>query len=387
MTPQTFVRDRFTWLAYFMLAYYAYIQATLGPAMPFLGDELSMSYTVRGLHLSAFALGMILAGMLGDRVAARASRRLTFWFGTGGMAAGAVAFTLMQTPALTILSAFFMGTFGSFLLVMIQAGLAHHHGNNRAIPLTESNVMASIAATAAPFLISQLERLALGWRAALWLGAATAIAAWLVGRRYPFPEDGKRTPGLRSRSRLPRLFWLYWLVALFSVAVEWCTLFWGPDFLERVVGFERTDAVGAMAIFLAATVIGRFVGSRLTFRFPAPRLLIVAAGITLIGFPLFWLGYETPAIALIGLFLMGLGIANLYPLTLATTTTVGAANPDAASSRTSLAAGLAILIAPQVLGTFADQSGIYSAFAIAGALAAFVLVITVLADRFGAQRA
>ena len=150
---------------------------------------------------------------------------------------------------------------------------------------------------------------------------------------------------------------------------------------------EAMVAVGAMAIFLAATVIGRFVGSRLTFRFPAPRLLIIAAGITLVGFPLFWLGYETPAIALIGLFLMGLGIANLYPLTLATTTTVGAANPDAASSRTSLAAGLAILIAPQVLGTFADQSGIYSAFAIAGALAAFVLVITMLADRFGAQRA
>ncbi|MCS7071754.1 MAG: MFS transporter, partial [Anaerolinea sp.] len=123
MTPQTFVRDRFTWLAYFMLAYYAYLQATLGPAMPFLGEELSMSYTVRGLHLSAFALGMILAGMLGDRVAARASRRLTFWIGAGGMAAGAAALTVMRTPALTILSAFIMGTVGSFLLVMIQAAL------------------------------------------------------------------------------------------------------------------------------------------------------------------------------------------------------------------------------------------------------------------------
>jgi len=142
-----------------------------------------------------------------------------------------------------------------------------------------------------------------------------------------------------------------------------------------------------MAIFLAATVIGRFIGSRLTFRFPAQRLLIAAAGITLVGFPLFWLGYQTSAVALIGLFLMGLGIANLYPLTLATTTTVGAANPDTASSRTSLAAGLAILIAPQVLGTFADQSGIYDAFAIAGALAAFVLTLTVLAEDLSGQRA
>lgn len=34
--PSAFVRDRFTWLAYIMLGYFAYLQAALGPALPFL---------------------------------------------------------------------------------------------------------------------------------------------------------------------------------------------------------------------------------------------------------------------------------------------------------------------------------------------------------------
>lgn len=386
MTFTPFVRDRFTWFAYLLLAYYAYLQAVISPLMPFLGDELALSYTVRGLHLSAFALGMIVAGALADRLVARTSRRVTFWIGAAGIAFGAALLTIGQSPLVTIGSALIMGTVGSFLLVMIQAALAEHHGGNRASALTESNVAASVLATLAPFLISLLERAALGWRWALWGGVIAAIAAWIGGRGIAIPERTASAAGReRSRTPLPRLFWVYWGVVLLSVSVEWCTIFWGADFLERIVGFSRPDAVGTMALFFAATVIGRFLGSRLTRRFRAERLLIGAALITLIGFPLFWLGYQTPAIVLVGLFLLGLGIANLFPLTLAVTTTVGAANLDRASGRTSLAAGLAILIAPQILGTVADQIGIYSAFAITGGLALAVLLLVIAADRFSRQ--
>ena len=49
----TFVRDRFTWLAYLMLGYYAYLQAANGPLMPFLRADLGINYTTGGLHFSA----------------------------------------------------------------------------------------------------------------------------------------------------------------------------------------------------------------------------------------------------------------------------------------------------------------------------------------------
>lgn len=56
--PKPFVRVRFTWLAYLMLGYYSYLNSTLGPILPFLRSELELSYSLAGLHVSAFALGL-----------------------------------------------------------------------------------------------------------------------------------------------------------------------------------------------------------------------------------------------------------------------------------------------------------------------------------------
>jgi len=65
---------------------------------------------------------------------------------------------------------------------------------------------------------------------------------------------------------------------------------------------------------------------------------------------------------LLGLFIAGLGIANLFPLTLSAATSTAPEQIDKASARVSLAAGTAILIAPQILGTIADQTSIHFAF-------------------------
>ena len=72
----SFNRDRFTWLAYGMLSYYAFMQAAPGLLMPFLRDELNLSYTVSGLHFTAFSLGMVISGLITDRLAARWGRRV-----------------------------------------------------------------------------------------------------------------------------------------------------------------------------------------------------------------------------------------------------------------------------------------------------------------------
>src|SRR6185503_2982221 len=97
----SFVRDRFTWLAYFMLAYFTFTQAALGPLMPFLRTELNLSYTVTGFHLSAFALGMVLAGLTADRLAQSWGRWLVFWGGGIGMALGALGLILSHQAILT----------------------------------------------------------------------------------------------------------------------------------------------------------------------------------------------------------------------------------------------------------------------------------------------
>ena len=209
-----FERDSFTWLAYVMLAYYAFLQSSLGPLMPFLAAQLNMSYTVRGLHLSAFALGMMLAGTMADRAARRLGRRRVFWGGGVGMALAALALTTAGTSVVSIACAFLMGFIGSFLLVMIQATLADHHGLLRAVALTEANVGASVAAALAPLLVSQSEAAGTGWRVALVLGAAAWAVVFAWRWRMPITEAPPVAESHAGPRRLPRQFWMYWLVVL-----------------------------------------------------------------------------------------------------------------------------------------------------------------------------
>ena len=50
-----FRRDRLTWVAYVMLAWFAYLQAAPGLIIAHLRSELALSYATGGLHVAAFA--------------------------------------------------------------------------------------------------------------------------------------------------------------------------------------------------------------------------------------------------------------------------------------------------------------------------------------------
>ena len=373
----SFVRDRITWLAYLKLAFFAYMIATLGPLMPFLRSELGLNYTVAAFHLSAMAIGMTLAGLTADRVSRRWGQRTMLWSGGAGLIAGGLALIAGRVPPLTISGAFLMGLFGSYVAVVVQVILTDRYGARRSIALTESNGAASVGAACAPILIGLGELTGVGWRASLVVGSLFWLALVFVYRRAPVPSKQASTVEGGKRS-LPRRFWAYWLVILFGVAIEWCVEFWGADFLITVVGLEKVSAVSLMTCFFGAMLLGRIIGSRLARSVDAHQLLIGTVGVVLLGFPLFWLG-RTPALNIVGLFISGLGIANLFPLTASVATGIDLRQSSVASARISLASGFAILVAPQVLGSLADRAGIYGAFGVAAALLVAITIIIVFA--------
>ena len=107
--------------------------------------------------------------------------------------------------------------------------------------------------------------------------------------------------------------------------------------------------------------MGRFAGSRLTRRWSSFSLLLATLGVTIIGFPIFWLAH-IPWLNILGLFVTGLGIANLYPLILSISVGLAAEQTNQASARASLAVGIALLTAPLMLGWLADRLGIQNAY-------------------------
>ena len=79
----------------------------------------------------------------------------------------------------------------------------------------------------------------------------------------------------------------------------------------------------------------------------------MALGIVVVGFPLYWLS-TIPALNLLGLFIAGLGVANLFPLTLSVAVGVAADQANKASARVALAGGLAGFLTVGLLGSTLD---------------------------------
>src|ERR671917_224468 len=130
-------------MTYGLVGFFAYMETVLGPIMPFLRKELGLGYTAASLHFSAFALGAVLLGFIGDRIVGRWGRHAALWGGAFGVAAGALF--LISSPSAwgTVPAAFAMGICGAQVLVTSQAVLSDRHGEWSAVALTESNVTAS----------------------------------------------------------------------------------------------------------------------------------------------------------------------------------------------------------------------------------------------------
>ena len=127
------------------------------------------------------------------------------------MTAGVLWFVLARQVSQTIAAALLMGFLGALLLVIIQAALSDHHGDGRAIALTEANVGASMATGLAPLLVGASVRLGLGWRPAILVVILVLIALILRYRRQPIPEAPATVVDHGGQPRrLPRLFWAYW---------------------------------------------------------------------------------------------------------------------------------------------------------------------------------
>src|SRR5688500_13923526 len=180
---QTFRRDRLTWVAYVVLAWFAYLQAAPGLVIGHLRDDLGLSYSSGGLHVAAFAAGSLLAGVLSARIERARGRRTPFWAAAALMGAGTIGFTAGRVAEITVGSVLIMGLGGGLLLVTIQAALADHHGDLRAVALAEANVAASAAYVALIAALSLSAALGAGWRVALLASLAVPLLAWAGNRR------------------------------------------------------------------------------------------------------------------------------------------------------------------------------------------------------------
>ena len=96
---------------------------------------------------------------------------------------------------------------------------------------------------------------------------------------------------------------------------------------------------------------------------------MAALAVAFLGF-LVYRGVGRPAMAVVGIFVIGLGIGPLYPLSANFAVGSAADKRDLASVRLAIAFGVSLLLAPMALGTLADQVGLGPAHLVLPALIA-----------------
>jgi fucose permease len=393
-------RDRETWLGYAFVGLFAYLLYGLGAATPYLKTEFGLSDSVSGLHASAFALGTAGAGAVGERVVGLFGRDRCLWLSATVAAGAGLGLGLLRHPAGTLVAAFVIGLSASLLLAVVNASLTERHPRWSAAVLTEAQVFASACSLATALIIGAAESGPLSWRAAMILPILSVgglfVAARMSSRRSRGRPAGPQVgtaPGstgprgpLSAPDTLPRGFWARWLVVVLVIAVEFSIVFWGPGILREHAGLPAEVASASMGLFIGGMLIGRILGARLVaVAWFSARLM--SLGLVLAGGGAIAAWFSPTAVVLqLSLGVIGLGVANLYPQAVDAAIKASDGNDVLAAARCSLAFGVALLLAPLLLGAVGDGFGVVNGLWLVAAMSGGALFLSEVSNRRASRR-
>jgi predicted MFS family arabinose efflux permease len=341
---------------------------------------LSVSQAVAGLHGSAFALGTVASGLVGERLARLLGRERALWIAAGVEAGGGVALALAGNIAGTLVAALVMGLAGSVLLTLVNAGLVNGRGNASAAILTEAQVVASCGSLVTAGVIGVAASGPFTWRLVMLIPLPVVALLAFVGAHSRVSTGGKSVEGVRrdpqpqaARQRrngpLPMQFWLRWLVVVLVVMTEFSFVFWGPSILRLQPGMSSAEASGSMGFFIGGMLAGRIAGSWLArSRSRSSSLLTFGLLLAGAGAVLAWLSHAA-AVSDLALAVAGLGVGNLYPQAVDAALRAAPDQQLVASARCSLAFGLALLVGPLMLGVVGDAVGVVNGLSVIVAMA------------------
>jgi predicted MFS family arabinose efflux permease len=374
-----FTRDRETRVVYLHLAVFGYFLYSFGPAVALLREEQRISAAVSALHVSAFAVGAVIAGIFCSRAAARIRRGTLMRAGLIGMVGGIALFTATAALPVTLLGAAIAGTFASVLVNTHSPVLSDHHPGAGAAAISEANALTAAIGLLGPLALGAGVAVGVGWRAGILVTVVLAAASLAYSRGVRLPDHPRPLSSASPpppAGTPPGRYWMAWVVFVLCVAVEFSMALWGSDLLRRQSGAGDATAAGAIMFMVAGMAVGRVAGGRLTLRHPADRLLCAALAVNAAGFALFWLSHVT-WLSIAGLFVVGLGIAMQFPLNMSRAIAASNGRPDIAAARAGLGGGLAMAAAPFALGLLADTVGLSAAFLLVPVLLLMAAAVTV----------
>ncbi|MEE4632675.1 MFS transporter [Pseudomonas alliivorans] len=344
-------------------------QGMLGPLMPFLRAEFSLDLRWTGLHFAAYALGLVLIG-----VPYRWLERKPPVIGTGRIAIGSIIvasgfFAMAAGLPMTLPGSVVLGFSGGLVMAVGQAMLGRRYGEQAAAKLVEAHIVAGLCVLGGALLVGAATAVGLSWRAAPLLISAWALLMFCVPSDLHRTE-ARTTPATASNGApadalpAPRLTRLsLWALVILGISAEWGVGFWGAEYMKTHVQTSASVAATLMSLYFAGTVCGRLASS-FALRRLSPLSLLTTVIFSAIATLLVLSLIQGLAGTAVFTFVLGACLGNFFPLILGSAMRVAPHASSALSTQASQAVGVALLLAPFLLGLLSERIGVEAAFSL-----------------------
>lgn len=335
------------------------------PLVPFARERAGLEEAQLGMLLLCFGLGSMLAMPLAGALTTRKGCRFVSLIG-GALICSMLPLlaSLSSFVELAVALALFGAGLGSIDVAMNVQGLMVERDHGRPL-MSGFHGLFSLGGIASALLMSVL----------LWGGASPLMAVlvvvaivgglllWHARHLLPYGADDPAAPFARPSAKVLAVGVLCFIALL----VEGAVLDWSAVFLNRAHQIDLAVAGSAYAVFSLTMAAGRFSGDALRKRFGAVSLLVGGGVLVMVGFAMAVLLQPWP-LFLLGFALIGLGLANAFPVYCSV---VGAQTAMPAGLAIAIITGIGycgILLGPALIGFAAHLIGLREALLCVGVL-------------------
>jgi MFS family permease len=252
--------------------------------------------------------------------------------------------------------------------------LNHHAGDKAALTISQANAVASVGFIVGTLLIGTIAtNYPDKWRLGLFLVVPLSLFIYLFIRDKNY-VDHVFEEGSRQRGKMSWKFWVSWVGFIACIGSEFATSFWAASLFKDRVGGTAAVATTIMFAYGIGMGLGRWYMGQILFNFKLDHQLLIVIAIQFVGFAIFWFSHIF-ALSIIGLFLIGVGLSTQFALASLRLIDLSDGRPDQAIGLSSLAAGIAIALAPFALGLLDDAFGISRAYIMVPILIAIAFIV------------
>lgn len=377
--------------------------AMLGAAWPSMSGDLNANVSWAGGISMTISAGTIISALLSDRMTLRFGTGRVTAASVGLTAAGLIGFSLAPNYWVLLLLALPYGLGAGGVDAALNNYVAIHYESRH---MSWLHCMWGVGTLIGPYVMSYALSGGQGWpwgyryigilqialtvvlvfSLPLWKGRSASVKKTDTDRSLQSEavETPRKPLGLRGVLAIRGAKEIL-LMFLCYCAIEQTAMLWGSSFMVLGHGIDEITAARWASLFCIGITVGRALSGFLTMRFDDPTMIRIGQATLLLGLLLMILPLPNNGGVLVGLVIIGLGCAPIYPCVIHSTPAYfGEENSQAIVGVQMAFAYMGSMLMPPVFGLIAQyvSIGLFPLF-----LFTFLVLMVVMHEMLRRKRA